>query len=120
MARKRPETIAKELVSGVDDQWQADALELAMNVVFMRAKIKETRETMADEPLVVPYENGPNQSGVRENPIYKSYEALLKTYRATLIDLREVVGNTAGSGEGGTIQDLMAEAMGFKLPAKSK
>lgn len=118
MARKKPETIAKELVSGVDEQWRADALELAMNVLFMRSKIQETRAAMSEEPLVVPYENGPTQSGIRENPIYKSYEALLKTYRATLIDLRELIGNTGGPGEGETVADLMAEAMGFRLPAK--
>lgn len=50
------------------------------NTAFIKAKLDEARADMADEPMVVEYDNGGGQSGIRENPIFRGYESLWKAY----------------------------------------
>lgn len=52
------------------------------NTAWMKAKLDETRETIKNTAVAIPYDNGGGQTGVRENPLYKGYEALWKSYMA--------------------------------------
>ncbi len=54
--------------------------EIIQNVSFMHAKLEETREAIVGEKITVTYDNGGGQTGIRENPAFKAYEALWKTY----------------------------------------
>ena len=95
-------TEAEELVADYEGQLLPQVLELAENVVFMAHKLKETREGMGDEPLVVPYDNGGGQSGLRENPTFKAYNAMAARYVAALHELESMVGKpitVAGTDE---------------------
>ncbi len=53
-------------------------------LAFMRLKLIETRAEIAESNVAIPYDNGGGQSGVRENPLFKGYEALLKSYLSAL------------------------------------
>lgn len=88
-----PKTIkskAADLVSGVN-VLHDEALELAESILFMAGKLKESRFLMADEPLVVEYDNGGGQKGIRENPHYVAFEHLMATYTKSLRQLTEIV-----------------------------
>lgn len=50
------------------------------NTVWMRIKLDATREKIKTSPAVVKYDNGGGQTGIRENPYYKAYESLFKSY----------------------------------------
>lgn len=50
------------------------------NVAWMKEKLDDAREKIATSSVVIPYDNGGGQSGIRENPLYKGYEALWKSY----------------------------------------
>lgn len=50
------------------------------NVVWMQTRLKDTRTEIGKASVVVPYDNGGGQTGTRENPLYKAYEALWKSY----------------------------------------
>lgn len=64
-------------------QSKIDALEPVIeNVAWMKAKLDETRETIKGTSVVIPYDNGGGQKGLRENPLYKGYSALWKSYMA--------------------------------------
>ena len=54
------------------------------NVVYMKIKLDDTRKLMKKDDVVVPYDNGGGQTGIRENPIFKGYENLFKSYMAGL------------------------------------
>ena len=69
------------------------AVELAENILFMAFKLRETRETMGDQELVVAYNNGGGQSGVRENPVFKAYEALNRQYVNAIKALNDLLGS---------------------------
>lgn len=96
---------AKILVSGVRTLHD-EALELAESVVFMSDKLKESREAMKNEPLVIPYDNGGGQSGIRENPHYVAYEKLVGTYTKSLRQLTEIVEKGT---QNKTTSSIMAE-----------
>ena len=72
-----------------------EAVELAESVLFMAKKLEETRKLLEDEPVVIPYDNGGGQSGIRENPHYTAYEHLLSAYNKSLRQLTEIVENGA-------------------------
>lgn len=50
------------------------------NVAWMKVKLDDAREKIASSSVVIPYDNGGGQSGIRENPLYKGYESLWKSY----------------------------------------
>lgn len=81
---------AEILVSGVH-VLHDEALELAEAVVFMAEKLEESRKAMKDEPIVIPYDNGGGQTGIRENPHYTAYEHLVTAYNKSLRQLTEIV-----------------------------
>lgn len=83
---------AKEICAGVQNL-NAETVELAEQVLFMKEKLVLERERLANEPLVIAYDNGGGQSGIRENPEIVAYEKLLSSYMKALKQLREIVGD---------------------------
>lgn len=50
------------------------------NTAYMKVKLDEAREVISESNVVISYDNGGGQKGIRENPIFKGYEALWKSY----------------------------------------
>lgn len=50
------------------------------NTAFMKAKLDEARQMVKETSVVIQYDNGGGQKGIRENPIFKGYESLWKSY----------------------------------------
>lgn len=50
------------------------------NTAWMKVKLDETREKIKTSNVVIPYDNGGGQKGLRENPLFKGYESLFKSY----------------------------------------
>lgn len=50
------------------------------NTAWMKAKLDDTREQIRGTSVVIPYDNGGGQTGIRENPLYKGYSSLWKSY----------------------------------------
>jgi hypothetical protein len=50
------------------------------NAAWMKAKLDDARAEIKDSSVAIPYDNGGGQTGIRENPQFKAYEALWKSY----------------------------------------
>lgn len=50
------------------------------NVAWMKVKLDEARAAIKTSNVVIPYNNGGGQKGMRENPLFKGYESLFKSY----------------------------------------
>ena len=50
------------------------------NVCFMKMKLDAAREAIKGSQVAISYNNGGGQTGIRENPLFKGYEALWKSY----------------------------------------
>lgn len=49
-------------------------------ISWMYVKLSKASEDMENESLTIAYDNGGGQSGIRENPKFKAYESLWKSY----------------------------------------
>ena len=55
----------------------------------MMRKLESTRQELEYEELVIAYDNGGGQTGIRRNPKFDAYEALLKSFVSALKEYRE-------------------------------
>ena len=55
-----------------------------LNVSWMKSKLDDARTAIGEVGITVEYDNGGGQTGVRENPAFRAYEALWKTYLSGL------------------------------------
>lgn len=84
-----------------------DVETMRADAAFMRAKLAETRDSLAREAVVIPYDNGGGQVGIRANPAFAEYEKLARTYQATL-DAIERASRTADEDDGDDELDRIA------------
>lgn len=79
--RKLAKFLAK---NGLNDEKIKSLDPVILNVSWMKSKLDDAREAIGEEGITVEYDNGGGQSGVRENPAFRAYEALWKTYLSGL------------------------------------
>lgn len=87
--RKRTAAEVRKLVkllkeSGVPETKIKCLEPTVQNLAWMKVKLDDARALIGEESITVGYNNGGGQSGIRENPAYKAYEALWKNYSAGL------------------------------------
>jgi hypothetical protein len=92
-----------------------ETLELAESVLFMAEKLKESRELMRDEPIVIEYDNGGGQCGIRENPHYTAFEHLLTSYNKALRQLTEIIEKGSPSKKASNIMNELTLIAGKKI-----
>ena len=67
---------------GISDKRIKALSTIIENTAWMKIKLDDAREAVKSSNVVIPYDNGGGQKGLRENPIFKGYEALWKSYMA--------------------------------------
>ena len=65
------------------------------NTAWMKVKLDEAREAIKTSNVVIPYDNGGGQKGLRENPLFKGYESLFKAYMSGMRQILDVLPDTA-------------------------
>ena len=79
------------------DQKRIDLLEtVIVNTAWMKAKLDDTQTVIKDSSVCIPYDNGGGQKGIRENPLFKGYESLFKSYMA---GMKTILGVLPGQAE---------------------
>ena len=66
--------------SGVSDKRMQVMEPVILNTAWMKAKLDDAREAIKNSQIVISYDNGGGQKGIRENPLFKGYESLWKAY----------------------------------------
>lgn len=66
--------------SGVSDRRMRALEPIIQNTAWMKAKLDDARRTIRNSQIVINYDNGGGQKGIRENPLFKGYESLWKSY----------------------------------------
>ena len=89
-----------ELADKLPEHEREHAHELALDVLFMRGKLEETRAGLRDQSVVIPYDNGGGQVGIRANPAFGEYQKLLRSYTATFDELRDLLESQAAKDDG--------------------
>lgn len=103
-------TRAEQVCAGVPEAYREQAVELAEQLFFQTRKLQESREAMESAPIIMAYDNGGGQRGVRKNPAYEAYNALMQNYRKTLSLLVELVGAPRMDDGDSPLARILAEA----------
>ena len=59
------------------------------NTAWMMVKLDDARALIRGSNIAIPYDNGGGQTGIRENPMFRGYEALWKSYMAGMKQIIE-------------------------------
>jgi hypothetical protein len=65
---------------GISDKRMQMLEPIILNTAWMKAKLDDAREAIKNSQIVIKYDNGGGQKGIRENPLFKGYESLWKSY----------------------------------------
>ena len=74
------------------------------NTAWMKAKLDDTREQIRDTSVAIPYDNGGGQKGIRENPLFKGYSALWKSYMSGMTAIMAVLPRDIAEREADNIE----------------
>jgi hypothetical protein len=103
----------RDLCEKVPEHEREHVCEIAENVLFMRRKLAETRKALNNQAIVIPYDNGGGQVGIRANPAFGEYQRLLRSYTTELETLRGILASAAKAEEepkSNPLMDILAEA----------
>lgn len=79
--RKEKNKISRELKAAKISPHKMKIIEPVIeNAATMKVRLDDLREKIITEEFMIEYDNGGGQKGIRENPIFKRYEAFFKTY----------------------------------------
>lgn len=67
---------------GISEKRQKLLEPIILNTAWMKAKLDDAREAIKNSNIVIAYDNGGGQKGIRENPLFKGYESLWRSYMA--------------------------------------
>lgn len=70
-----------------------------LNTAWMRAKLDDAREAIKNSNIVVAYDNGGGQKGIRENPLFKGYENLWRSYMAGMSKIIDCLPDEIATAE---------------------
>lgn len=104
------QTEVERLCAGVPEAYREQAVELTEQLFFQTRKLRESREAMENAPIIMAYDNGGGQRGVRKNPAYEAYNSLMQNYRKTLALMVELVGASHREDEDTPLARILAEA----------
>ena len=92
------------------------------NTAWMKAKLDDTREQIRNTSVAIPYDNGGGQSGIRENPLFKGYSGLWKSYMSGMNTIMGLLPRDVADTEISQIEKpkTMLEAVREKHERKSR
>lgn len=74
------------------------------NTAWMKAKLDDAREQIKGSSVAIPYDNGGGQTGIRENPLFKGYSALWKSYMSGMNTILSLLPREMASEEADNIE----------------
>ena len=92
LVKQEQRTISREIQKANISEHKMKVIEpVVINSSFMKVKLDEARDQIKEETITVEYDNGGGQKGVRENPVFKAYEALWKSYMLGIDKILSVI-----------------------------
>ena len=63
------------------------------NTAWMKVKLDDARDAVKNSSIAITYDNGGGQKGIRENPLFKGYESLWKSYMTGMSKILDCLPN---------------------------
>lgn len=105
-----------KLLGNLDKETMELVDPLVNDLVWQEQRLEDTRRLIRATPVVLTYDNGGGQRGVRRNPAYDGYHALFKSYTLGLRTLREMTGVKVrpDAEKPGKLADMRRRSPAFK------
>jgi hypothetical protein len=103
------------ITATVRDELRPHAAKLAGELLFIEQKLDETRVGLANQAVVIPYDNGGGQTGIRANPAFKEYNALLSSFCKALSQLNSLMSAAPVKPEAKSTLERFQVVKGRKL-----
>lgn len=72
---------------------------IILNTAWMKAKLDDARDSIKNSQIVISYDNGGGQKGIRENPLFKGYESLWKSYMTGMSKILDCLPDEVAQAE---------------------
>lgn len=72
------------------------------NAAWMYVKLEDARAAIRTAQIAITYDNGGGQKGIRENPLFRGYESLWKSY---MLGMGRILDALPQDGAAGVIQE---------------
>lgn len=97
---------------GISDKRMKLLEPIILNTAWMKAKLDDAREAIKNSNIVISYDNGGGQKGIRENPLFKGYESLWRSYMAGMAKIleslpQEVIEQSVEAEKPATVLELV-------------
>lgn len=69
------------------------------NTAWMKAKLDDARAAIKNAQIAISYDNGGGQKGIRENPLFKGYENLWRSYMAGMSKIIDCLPDEIATAE---------------------
>lgn len=96
------------ITENVDKNRHPYAETLEREVAWMAQRLEQSRAVIADSSILIAYDNGGGQKGVRKNPGYEAYSQLFASFVKGMQALDQVLENAEPTEAGArmTLADL--------------
>jgi len=81
----------RELTSSMSEDEHALIDSLLHNAAWLQVKLDNTRTLLTDQEILIEYDNGGGQRGMRKNPGFDGYRQLLTSYTTTIKTIRDML-----------------------------
>lgn len=95
-----------EMIAKAPAEKQKALQSIADHVAFVKIKLDEAKKQCEKAGIVIEYNNGGGQSGIRENPLIKSYANLLKLYLTGMTQILNAIPESDGAAQEPTATPL--------------
>lgn len=85
--------------SGVNEKRMQMLQPIIENTSLMMVKLEEIRDDVKASEIISEYDNGGGQTGLRENPVFKGYENLWKSYMAGMCKIMDCLPKAVAEAE---------------------
>lgn len=85
---KEKNRLKRLLKAAGTEEWKIRMLLPVMeNTAWMCVMLENSISVVSTADIVIPYDNGGDQKGIRQNPCYQAYESLWKAYMAGMTQI---------------------------------
>jgi len=88
------------ITENVDKTAHPLAADLEAEVLWQAERLREARALIKDAPIVMAYDNGGGQKGIRKNPMFEAYAQLFNAFVRGMQALDQVLEGAAPTSEG--------------------
>ena len=108
---------AADLTARVDKKRHPTADVLAQEVLWQAERLREARELIKDASIVIAYDNGGGQKGIRKNPAYEAYAQLFGAFVKGMAQLDAILAEAPPENEAArmTLDNLRLMVGGLKV-----